>query len=160
MKQVLMPIAAALLVLASTSALAQQPADAPPTQNVEGQAPSPQRLALALETVNTFISQMKASGTAPGYALLTPQARQSESEADWDALITRLHDLAGERGDSRFGFALHTDSLPQAPVGDYVVVGLNTDFAKQKLSETIILQNIDGQYMISGYHFQDREPAG
>jgi len=166
MKHVLMPIAAALLALNTANVFAQtesnpsQPTNAPARQAVEGQAPSPGDLALALETVNAFIEQLKTDARAPGYALLTPETRASESEDDWDALINQLHDRAGERQDSRFAFALRTDSLPQAEPGNYVVIGLNTNFATQKLTETIILQSVDGRYMISGYHFQDRKPAG
>ncbi len=132
----------------------------PAKTSIQGRPLSPQTLSAALETVNALLAKMKSGDDAAGYDLLSPEAQKSETDSQWQQMIAQMQELAGARQHSTFRFGLLTDDLPQAQPGEYVVIGLNSVFEKERLVETFILINVEGRYMVSGYHFQNPVEAG
>ncbi|MES1925350.1 DUF4019 domain-containing protein [Salinisphaera sp. T31B1] len=166
MKPIVGLVIVACLVCSGSAAFAQNDtaaadstSETPQTRSIAGQPLTPRALAAALSTVNALLGEMNDGQSAPGYDLLAPSAQETETQAQWNSLFTELHDAAGARKRSTFGFALRTDQLPNARPGEYVVIGLNSDFEKASLAETIILTDVNGRYLISGYHFQNRSPT-
>ncbi|WP_461110778.1 DUF4019 domain-containing protein [Salinisphaera aquimarina] len=127
--------------------------------SVKGEPVTPLELERVLTTVNTFLAALRSGQNAPGYDLLSPDSKKTESETQWNELFDQMHDKTGKRLSSTFGFALRTDTLPNAPKSDYVVVGLKSSFEKARLAETIILTKVDDRYLISGYHFQSTDAS-
>lgn len=148
------PVSVALAQTSPAEGAANTGASVPAKTSIQGQPLSPQTLSAALKTVNALLVEMKSKDNASGYDLLSPEAQKSETDSQWQQMITQMQDLAGARQRSTFRFGLLTDDLPQAQPGEYVVIGLNSVFEKERLVETFILTEVKGRYMVSGYHFQ------
>jgi len=75
---------------------------------------------------------------------------------DWVQMIEAVRGPLGKVISRDFKSSQHTNSLPGAPDGEYVVIQFDTSFANKKTAvETITpMEDDDGQWRVSGYYIK------
>jgi len=75
---------------------------------------------------------------------------------DWVQMIEAVREPLGKVISRDFKSSQHTNSLPGAPDGEYVVIQFDTSFANKKTAvETITpMEDDDGQWRVSGYYIK------
>lgn len=72
--------------------------------------------------------------------------------AQWAEAVTEVRDPLGDIVSRTLTSATYTETLPNAPVGEYVVIKYSTDFANRLDSiETVTVMIDDQRWKVTGY---------
>ncbi len=82
--------------------------------------------------------------------------RQALSRRQWEEALQKVRGPLGKVVSRKLRGAKFTTEIPGAPVGEYVVIQYDTDFAKRAGAiETITpMKDSDGAWRISGYYIK------
>ena len=114
----------------------------------------PNALADALRESNQFLALLTGGKFSQCYDLLEPLAKAQLSKEQWVKEATTLLSPLGARQSAEFKIAIASETMPGAPPGHYISIGLLTTFARGRVGETITLLNRTGRWQVIGYHFQ------
>jgi hypothetical protein len=135
-------LAAACLALPAAAAEAPEKGAAAETPEKAAQAGAEQWLALV--DADNYAESWKQAATI---------FKQQLTAEQWEGEIKSVHSQTGKLVSRKFRTAEFTNSLPDAPEGDYVILRYDTSFENLKVAtETVVpTKEKDGSWRVSGY---------
>ena len=110
----------------------------------------------ATAAAETWLRQMDAGDYAGSWREASAYVQGAITEQAWVASLTRVRTPMGQRLSRQLKQVQHTQSMPGAPDGDYVVMQFDTHFEhKQAAVETVtFIQEKKGEWKAAGYYIK------
>ena len=110
----------------------------------------------ASAAAETWLGQVDAGDYAGSWREASTYVQGAITEQAWVASLTRVRPPLGQRLSRQLKQVQHTQSVPGAPDGDYVVMQFDTRFAnKHAAVETVtFLQEKKGEWKAAGYYIK------
>jgi len=110
----------------------------------------------ATAAAETWLSHVDAGDYAGSWREASAYVQGAITEQAWIASLNGVRTPLGQRLSRQLKQVQHTQSMPGAPDGDYVVMQFDTRFAnKQAAVETVtFLQEKKGEWKAAGYYIK------
>ena len=110
----------------------------------------------ASAAAETWLGQVDAGDYAGSWREASTYVQGAITEQAWVASLTRVRPPLGQRLSRQLKQVQHTQSVPGAPDGDYVVMQFDTRFEhKQAAVETVtFMQEKHGTWKAAGYYIK------
>jgi hypothetical protein len=110
----------------------------------------------ATAAAETWLGHVDAGDYAGSWREASAYVQGAITEQAWVASLTRVRTPLGPRLSRQLKQVQHTQSMPGAPDGDYVVMQFDTRFEhKQEAVETVtFLQEKQGEWKAAGYYIK------
>ena len=110
----------------------------------------------ATAAAETWLGQVDAGDYARSWREASTYVQGAITEQAWIASLNGVRTPLGQRLSRQLKQVQHTQSMPGAPDGDYVVMQFDTRFAnKQAAVETVtFLQEKKGEWKAAGYYIK------
>ena len=111
---------------------------------------------MAVGIAQSWLAQVDKGDYKTSWHKSAPLFKSTVDMQKWEQVAKDVRQPFGDVVGRSLKSATHTNSLPNAPTGDYVVVVFDSEFSKQKsATETIVpMLGEDGKWRVGGYHIK------
>jgi hypothetical protein len=131
---------------------AQANAAQPPAAVEKGGTDHPAEKRAATDVAGPWVKLLDAGNWPEAWRQLAPAAQAQVTQATWNQTMPKARGPGGAVKSRTFRDADYTDSMPDAPPGEYVAVVYDVVFANgKKALETVVLMRVGNSWKVSGY---------
>lgn len=107
----------------------------------------------AKSAASDWIAQVDTAAYALSYETAAPVVRNGLTEKEWITAVKSARDQTGGLEARTFSSADYTNSLPNAPEGEYVVIQYQSMFANVPMANELLvmMRTQDGSWKLAGY---------
>jgi len=107
----------------------------------------------AMAAAEAWLASVDAGRYGASWEAAAPQLQEAMPKIKWETAIDAARSPLGVAVSRKVRQAHYTRSVPDAPVGEYVVIQYDTRFETRPLSTEIVtpVKDRDGSWKVSGY---------